>query len=403
MKILYLHQYFTLPSTNGGTRSYDISKKFIESGHNVVMITSSANIEIGSKSKWTIKKIDNIELHILNCSYNNKMSFIKRIISFLKFTIYSSIHILRIKSDLVIASSTPITIGIPALVKHFVSKTPFIFETRDVWPEVPIAMCIIKNNLLIKLLYAFEKFIYNKAKHIVVLSSDMYKSIHNRYSLSNKMTIIPNISELSRFTFFKKENSYLSTYIPDINKKKIVLYAGTFGYVNGLSYVVYLAHKVLQIDPSICFAIIGTGIEHNRIENEAKENGVLNNNFFIIPPVPKECLPLIYSECTVASSWVINVKELWANSANKFFDSLAASKPILINHYGWQHDLIVKENIGYVLNPSIDKVCVENFVDYINNEDLLKQQSINARNVAEREFSLEVAMKKYNKIIESII
>lgn len=403
MKIVYLHQYFTLPSANGGTRSYDISKKLIESGHNIVMITSSANIEIYSKSKWTIKKIDNIELHILNCSYNNKMSFIKRIISFIKFTIYSSIHILRIKGDIVIASSTPITIGIPALVKNFVSKTPFIFETRDVWPEVPIAMGIIKNKLLIKLLYAFEKYIYVKANHIIVLSSDMYESINNRYSLGNKMTTIPNISELSRFTIKKKENSYLSIYIPDINKKKVILYAGTFGYVNGLSYLVNLAHKVLQIDPSICFAIIGTGIEHDKIVKEAIKKGILNNNFFIIPPVPKDCLPSIYSECTIASSWVIDVKELWANSANKFFDCLAASKPILINHYGWQHDLIVKENIGSVLNPSIDKVCVEKFVDYINNEDLLKQQSINARNVAEKEFSLEVAMERYNKILDSII
>ena len=41
---------------------------------------------------------------------------------------------------------------------------------------------------------------------------------------------------------------------------------------------------------------------------------------------------------------VIPIKELWANSANKLFDTLAAGRPILINYNGWQKELINKKN-----------------------------------------------------------
>ena len=63
----------------------------------------------------------------------------------------------------------------------------------------------------------------------------------------------------------------------------------------------------------------------------------------------------------MGSSFVIPIKELWANSANKFFDTLAAGKPILINHNGWQKNLIYKKNIGFVLPTVIDNNAVKEF------------------------------------------
>ena len=41
-----------------------------------------------------------------------------------------------------------------------------------------------------------------------------------------------------------------------------------------------------------------------------------------------------------------------ANSANKFFDALAAGKPIMINYKGWQAKLIEKYNIGIVVSSN---------------------------------------------------
>ena len=40
MRILYLHQYFNLPTDNGGTRSYEMARSLVTAGHEVHMITS---------------------------------------------------------------------------------------------------------------------------------------------------------------------------------------------------------------------------------------------------------------------------------------------------------------------------------------------------------------------------
>ena len=43
MKILYIHQYFKTPHESGSTRSFWISKKLIEKGHEVTVITGVTN------------------------------------------------------------------------------------------------------------------------------------------------------------------------------------------------------------------------------------------------------------------------------------------------------------------------------------------------------------------------
>ena len=129
---------------------------------------------------------------------------------------------------------------------------------------------------------------------------------------------------------------------------------------------------------------------------------MLNKNVFIFDPVKKTDLPYLYSISTVGSSFVIDIPALWDNSANKFFDTLAAHKPMVINHQGWQADAINEYNFGYVLPSTITEDSVRKFVKYMNNDILLKQQGDNAYKQAVEKYSLEVAVSKYMKIFNNI-
>jgi len=127
--------------------------------------------------------------------------------------------------------------------------------------------------------------------------------------------------------------------------------------------------------------------------------------FIFFEPVPKSQLAQLYHECTVATSFVIPVPELWANSANKFFDSLAAGKPIVINHEGWQAQTIKEYNIGYVLPYNFNEPETEArlFCSYLNSNSLITQQGINAQLLARQKFSLEVSSDIYLHTLNKIL
>ena len=166
MRIVYFYQYFSTPKGTWGTRVYEFTKRWVELGHDVTVVTS-----VYSKSDLVATKfienqeVDGIKLKVINVNIDNRQNIVKRIWTFLLYMFTSCWYALTLKADIVIASSGPITVGLPGLVAHYLRGRKFIFEVRDLWPEGAIELKVIKSKLLIKLSYWFERVCY-KAAHI---------------------------------------------------------------------------------------------------------------------------------------------------------------------------------------------------------------------------------------------
>lgn len=401
MKIIYLHQYFKFPGESGGTRSYDLASSLIKQGFEIIVVTTTSDKKYKNNARWTIIEKEGMVVNYIYLPYRNHLSYFKRALVFFKFLLFSSLRLFKLKADLILATSTPLTIGIPVLLKKWFNKTPFIFEVRDVWPAAVIAIGAIKNKAVIKVLFGLEKLIYNNAKTIVPLSTDMQFSIISRYPDFESKTniVVENISEINRFQ--KNKNKIDLKELLGFKPRFTVLYAGSFGKVNRLDKVINYAEKLILFDKGIVFILIGDGSEKEKVMELAQRKSVLNKNVFIFDPIPKSELTLWYNSVSMGSSFVADIPELWSNSANKFFDTLAAGKPILINYKGWQSEIISKFNIGYILNYSLSQTDIIDFVDYTKQFELIQDQSENALKVAKDKYSLKIATNKYIEILKN--
>lgn len=396
MRLLYIHQYFTFPEGSSGTRSYDLSKEFVKKGIDVTVITTGRAPGSDPSQEWSYMEREGIKLWMIENEYSHMMPIRQRIMSFLKFSRQASKKAVEIDADVVLATSTPLTIAIPGIIKKKRSKIPFVFEIRDVWPEGPIQQGYVKNKFLIWLLRKIEKYIYHRADYLVPLSTGMKADILTRVDVKN-MEVIPNISEIERFTHYEECDIDF-----DFTGRKVVLYAGTLGPVNDIMYVAKLAERTLPLAPWLCYLIIGNGQQKEEIMKYCKDKDILNKNIFFLNPIRKNDLPSVYSRVAMGSSFVWDYKIKWDNSANKFFDTLAAGRPVLINYQGWQADVIRENQCGYVLpyRPTDDDVKA--FVDYMANDELLEQHGKNARMKAE-DYSLPVAVEKYMKVFDAVL
>jgi glycosyltransferase involved in cell wall biosynthesis len=398
MKLLYLHQYFTFPQYSGGTRSYDLSKEFVKKGIDVTIITSNAKMpDLDMNKRWTYLEQEGVKLWILRCKYNHKMSIFRRILSFFEFVYFTSVKVVRLESDLMLATSTPLTIAIPAIIKKKISKTPYVFEVRDVWPEGPIQQGYVKNKFIISILRGIEKYIYKGASYVVPLSVGMKRDILSRVFI-DRIEVIPNISEILRF----EDLSNKVDLDFDYKGKRIILYAGTLGPVNDIMYIAKLASATLVKEPSIVYLIIGDGKQKKQIVEYCKKNNTLNKNIFFMDPISKNALPYVYHLATMGSSFVWNYKIKWDNSANKFFDTLAAGRPVLINYQGWQADVIREKECGFVLPYEPTDIEIQQFVDFVINDELVRKSGENAK-VAAEDYSLDVAVRKYVNIFSDVL
>ncbi|HFQ5395548.1 TPA: glycosyltransferase family 4 protein [Vibrio vulnificus] len=353
MKILYLHQYFATPDSNAGTRSYEMAKRLVANGHEVTFITSSAYLSKENKlsSGWNQLNIDGINLHILHLPYSNNDSYLSRVFKFIKFSIKSMVKSYSVAADVVFATSTPLTIAIPSIFYSKVKKVPMVFEVRDLWPELPIAMGAIKNPIVIWLAKQLEKAAYNNSERIIGLSPGMCDGVKKQGISSDKIVLATNSCDTDLFDVDTIIGTmYKQNKLPFAGDRKLVVYTGTFGPINDVNYIVRLAKTSKEQSNNICFIAIGSGMKKNEVIEFAREEGVLNDNLFILDPVPKTEIVELLSAADLSLSLFGSIKEMWHNSANKLFDALASGTPIAINYGGWQKEFIEESSCGLILD-----------------------------------------------------
>ena len=386
MKILYLHQYFNTPDMAGGTRSYEMARRLVERGHEVHMLTSWR--DSSADHSWFETDIEGICVHWLPVQYSNNMSYLSRIFAFFKFAIYAARKAVIIGGDVIFATSTPLTIALPAVYASKKLDKPMVFEVRDLWPELPIAIGALKNPVLKWAALHLEDFAYRNSRKVIALSPGMVDGVLSKKHQSYEdVRMIPNGCDLDKFTFVKGEKSSFRANHPELEGRPIVLYAGTFGLINGVSYAIDLAEKVSNIDASVCFVLVGDGAERDLVQQKAIDCGLLNETIFMYDSLPKRDMPDLFGCADLSLSLFIDLKPMWSNSANKFFDALGSGTPVVINYGGWQKDLLEKEGAGFCIPADDFDLAAALLVDRVRDSRWLKDAGFRARTLAENNFS----------------
>lgn len=398
MKILYLHQYFNTPSMSGGTRSYEMARRLVAWGHEVHMITTERNGMFDTNRTWHETEEAGIHVHWTPIPYSNKMSYSQRIKAFFSFSWRAAKKAVEIGGDVVFATSTPLTIAIPGVYASKRLKIPMVFEVRDLWPELPIAIGALKNPLFVHLSKRLERFAYSNSKRIVALSPGMKNGVVFTGYPAEKVSVIPNSCDTDFFAVGPSAAERIRSHYSWLGNNPLILYAGTLGLINGVSYLARLASETRKINPKIRFLVIGEGKEWDLVQSTARELGVLNDNFFLMKFVSKQEIPEWFSCATMGSSLFINLKEMWNNSANKFFDTLAAGKPIMINYKGWQKELLEESGAGISLDPEDFQKAASQLCQCITDSEWLQNASQAAKKQAQ-----EFDRDKLAKSLEAVL
>lgn len=415
-KLIYLHQYFSAPTTASGTRSWEFSTRLVRDHWQVSMICSNSNIGETDKDEilnlfnqdidpyQTLDQGNQFHLNIIPSTYSNHMSFLRRIMAFLRFAIQSSLKILRDpKADLTFATSTPLTIAIPALLRKWLRGTPYVFEVRDLWPEMPIAVKAIRSPLAIFLARRLEQLAYQNASYIVALSPGMKAGIVKQGIPPEKVEVIPNSCDNDRFNISESVGREFLQAHPELSGGPLIIYAGTFGRINGVTYLAELANHMQHIIPEARFLAVGTGACEQELRQVSRQLGILENNFWIWSPIPKQEMPALLSACTVATSLFKPIPEMENNSANKFFDALSAGRPVVINYGGWQKDILEESGAGISI-PSHDPTeGADQLAQFLNRSERLERAKAAARQLADTEFDRDILYKKLVNVFGKVL
>jgi glycosyltransferase involved in cell wall biosynthesis len=398
MRIVYIHQYYCNPSMTGGIRSYEQARRLVARGHEVHVITT--DITPGKRSLgWRRTDDDGIQVHWFSVPYSNNMSFAQRLRAFAEFMVLAAVKATTLKAELVFATSTPLTVAVPGVLAAKLRRVPFVFEVRDLWPEVPIEMGVLKNPIAQRLAGALASLAYRTAEEVIALSPGMAAGVTARRP-GTRTTVIPNAADMELFDVapeavqrFRDEHRWLGD-------RPLIVYTGALGAVNGVEYLVRAARRMGETDPEAQVLIVGHGKEWDETKRLAASYGLLDRTVHMWEKVPKADLPVILGAATMSSSFVRPIRALWDNSANKFFDALAASRPIAVNYGGWQADLLTETGAGLVLDPYDADGAGVVLAAHLRDEVWLKQAREAAHQLAVERFSRDLLFDRFEAVLQ---
>lgn len=403
MRVLYFHQHFSTPKGATGIRSYEMARRLIRQGHQVTMVCGSygggntglTGPFLSGKREGKVEGIDVIEFDL---AYTNSDGFLKRAMSFVKFALRSIGVALTAKYDLVFATTTPLTAGIPGIFARWLRNKPFVFEVRDLWPELPKAMGVITNPAVLWGMSVLEWVSYRSAHRLIGLSPGIVEGIVSRGVAPSKVAMIPNGCDLDIF------DTTAQPWRPEgvDNSQLMAVFAGTHGIANKLDAVLDAAARLkARGRDDIRLVLIGQGKLKPVLVSRAQAEGL--DNVIFHDPVNKERLAGLMASADLGLQVLANVPAFYfGTSPNKFFDYIASGLPVLNNYPGWLAEMIVSEDCGFAVAPENPEAFADALEQAASDRAELKAKGERGRQLATRSFDRKLLAGQFVQWLEGV-
>lgn len=347
IRILLITQWFEPEPTFKGIV---FARELVRQGFEVEVLTGFPNypggkLYPGYRLKWRLKEdMDGVPVTRVPLYPSHNQSAFARVLNYASFAASSLIYGLFFakRADVIYAYHPPLTVGITAALLRLLRGIPVVYDIQDMWPDTLRATRMINNGRLLRLIGRVCNLVYRRVDQIVVLSPGFKCLLIERGVPANKIEVIYNWADEASLS---TPRGRLSVGFPGDDNFHI-LFAGNIGKAQALDTVLNAAAILQNKESSVCFVILGGGVEVTRL----KEQVVILRlkNVIFIPPVSMAEVGLYLRAADALLVHLRKDKLFEVTIPSKTQAYMAAGRPILMAVGGDAADLIKRSGCGLV-------------------------------------------------------
>ncbi len=356
MHILFLTDNFPPEVNAPASRTFEHCREWVKAGHQVTVITCAPNFPKGrvfegyQNRLWQSEEMAGIRVIRVWSYITANEGFVRRILDYQSFMLTSTLASLFVRHpDNVIGTSPQFFTACAAYAVSRMKRIPFVFELRDLWPESIKAVGAMKDSAAIRLLERVEMFLYRKASQIVSVTHSFKKTLIARGVNSDKITVITNGVDMSRFKAMPKDAELVAQL--GLEGKFVAGYVGTHGLAHHLETLLDAAEKIRILPDGVAFQFIllGDGARKQALKEEAARRGL--DNIIFIDSVPKDQVARYWSLLDVSIIHLKKTDLFTTVIPSKLFECMGMSLPVLHGVAGESADIVRNEGVGIVFEP----------------------------------------------------
>ncbi len=408
MRILYLSQYFPPEVGATQTRAYEMARGLVQAGHQVTMLAEVPNHPSGIippayRGKWFERSdLDGIDVLRVWVKASPVKSFRSRMAFYLTFMANGAlIGALQARGpfDVVYATSPPLFVGGAGLALHWLKRTPFVFEVRDLWPESAVVLGELRSPRAIALATRLEELCYNRASRVVVVTEGIRQRLLARGQAAEKLVLIPNGANTELFqpqpalgAEFRQQHGLRSDDF-------VVMYAGIHGIAQGLDTVLRAAQR-LRVQDNIRFVMVGEGPVKPELQQLRSDLGL--DNVLMLPEQPRTSMPAVLSAADVALVPLRKVELFEHAVPSKLFDAWACGCPVLLSIDGEARRVLEAANGGLFAPPEDPPALAQAISQLAKMPDRGRGLGANGRRFTVERYSRQAQARQLEQILREV-
>lgn len=350
MRVLLIAQYFP-PETGGPpNRMLSIAHGLRRNGHEVVVVAEKPNhpegvIRPGYRGGvFEERTYEGIPVVYTWVRARPEKTFVNRILFYMSFMITAVLGAIKSRGpfDVVIASSPPLFVGLAGWAAARLRGARFLFDVRDIWPEVAVAMGELTNPALIRVAEMIEAFIYEQADGVTAVTESFCEHVSTVAGPETPTCRVMNGTVPETFDRpgarqRKREELGLS------ENAFVVTYAGNIGLAQGLPHILDAAGRLADRE-NVEIHLVGSGPVKDQLQEKAEAQGLQNVRFFDRVPLDEAAAHMAASDALLVPLGDNPIYRQFIPS--KLFDSMAAGRPVLLSVEGEARSILDGANAG---------------------------------------------------------
>lgn len=396
MRFLILTLYYPPEVGAPQVRLQAIVRELRRSGHEVEVVTALPNYPNGTilseyRGRFYIREeIDSVVVHRV-WLYAAMGSGLRRILNYVTFTVaclWGLWHSQR--PDYIFVESPPLLLSIPGYLAARLFKTKMIFNVADLWPDVARELGLIKEGWLLRVAFRLERWSYRVAFKVSAVTEGIRSALIKKGVPEAKVLFLPNGVDTEMFK--PGPADLLMAQHLGLQGQKVILYAGTLGYVHGLETALRAARS-LSNRPDIKFLFVGNGSEKEKLLKISHSNNLRNVQF--LDPGPPDFVARLYSLSVAGLVVLRNVRTRSDFRSSKILPALAAGVPVVHSGNGEGARLVEQAQAGLITPPENPQALADAVVRLVDNPEWAKSLGHNGRQYAEEHLIWSKLLKKW--------
>jgi len=402
MQIDWYSHYFTPEVGAPSARINDLSRNFINRGHQVHVNTCYPNHPHGTlypgyrHGLYMEETLQGITISRYGTYIAANRGFVKKLAGHISFIISSltQSHRNRFQADINIGTSPTFFAAIAAAMQSLRHKIPFVMEVRDLWPAIFVELGVLKNKHLIAMLETLELWLYRRATRVVTVTQAFRQDMIARGVSPDKVVNIPNGADLDYWTPQERDQQLVGRL--GLRDKFVVLYIGAHGISHALRRILESA-AMLKEHHSIHFLFVGDGAEKPALVEYARQAELDNVTFH--KSVTKDEVKSFYALSDVCLVPLRDIPLFDAFIPSKMFEIMAMERPIVASLKGEAADIINRSGNGIVVPPEDAGAIKDAILSMFNNQLLNLELGRSGRRFVNEHYNRRSLADRYLEVL----